>query len=790
MLRGVPVRTVASMVVVAQPIKFSEQDPRAMLRHLDQWARYSLGTPEAWTSVLERCGQWADYSGRNQVLLASYGVVGPVAGVATWERVPSTEPDRACAVRTGEHGLPVRVPVVDQGDVVTDRTRQTGRSDSVAGSHRWELVFAAEQLARRPAVGTVTPVSVPSLSDREWAEAVRVASGRMTGRTPRSVKDPVEQLAVLAGRVSHGSGRVRLGEELAGQAGWLVGDRVGRVTGPMPGFDPSGLLSRDRWQTAVDVRRSADVVLSAVSFAVGVELTSSPLPRHGLVDDREVPAGRRNYLAPADLRGLPLGVWVEAGPYKRAEWLARGVAGAAGVGAFMRVNDRSYLAVYETKGGAMWRLETTGRGAHLGLVGEGVSESSAEAKRDVATALSDRFPDAAAAVEAVTTNRVVSGAFGWSALPEGRDDRTQHRQFDERITAMIAPGPGGRWQTWVSVDGQQRQGPHAPDPTAARTIADGLARGALLELSAVTPSRADAMVRDLATGGTKWQRADLVSVVGHRLTDHDRIELAATTDPGLLTQLMRDTGVLAPVTILSVLRAEQVDVEAVYPLAATIGLPTPEAIRAIHDGWNVDRLTVGRELHASVEELRAAGCNATEMLAVAPREELRRLDQREHTWELAAPTLVEAGYSIADAVRHLSVHAPTPETFAAGVAVLVESPVEAFSLAGRHAQVADLAVLSERYGLDPVETAGVVAAGCVPVEKAVGVIAQRCDGDPDTTASLSARYLGLVEYETTAIMRGEPLAEVTHIGTAIHAELDTAARNAPDTALTISIEPA
>ncbi|HRD99940.1 MAG TPA: hypothetical protein PLV68_01505, partial [Ilumatobacteraceae bacterium] len=286
------------------------------------------------------------------------------------------------------------------------------------------------------------------------------------------------------------------------------------------------MTGRERWQSAVDVRRSVDQVMAAVSFAVGVELTSSPLPRHGLVDDREVRAGRRNYLAPSDLRGLPLGVWVEAGPYKRGEWLARGVAGAVGVGGFMRVNDRSYLAVYETKAGAMWRLETTGRGAHLGLVGQGESETFDDAKRDVAAALAERFPDAAAAIDAVTTNRVVSGNFGWAKLPEGRDDRTQHRRYDEHVTAMISPGPGGRWQTWVSVDGEQRQGPYAPNPTAARTVADGLARGALLELASVTPSRANEIVRDLATGDSAWNRAELVAVIGPRLTDADRHELA------------------------------------------------------------------------------------------------------------------------------------------------------------------------------------------------------------------------------------------------------------------------
>jgi hypothetical protein len=778
------------MVVIAKPFRFDDGDPRTMLRHLDQWARYSLGTPEAWGSTLERCGQWADYSARNQLLLASYGVAGAVAGAATWDRVPSVEPGRGCAVRAGEHGLPVRVPVIEAGEVATDRMRSAGRSASVAGSHRWELVFAAEQLARRPAVGSLTSGAVPAMSDREWAEAVRVASGRMTGRTPRTVKGPEEQLAVLAAKVSHGPNRVRLGGELAAQAAWLVADRVGRAEGPMPSVDPSGLMSRERWQTGVDVRRSVDRVLAALSFAVGAELTSSPLPRHELVDDREVRAGRRNYLAPADLRGLPLGVWVEAGPYKRAEWLARGVAGAVGVGAFMRVNDRSYLAVYETKSGAVWRLETTGRGAHLGLVGQGESESLDAGKRDVAAALADRFPDAAAAIDAVTTNRVVSGSFGWSALPEGHDDRTQHRQYDERVTAMVTPGPGGRWQTWVSVDGRQRQGPYAPDANAARTVADGLARGALLEQASVTPSRANEIVRDLATSESRWDRSDLVAVIGHRLTDTDRAELATTNNPERLTELMRDTGVLAPTTMLHVLRAEDLDVDVVYPLAVSMGAPVPDAIRVIHERWDVDPLTVGRELGADVDELRAAGCSPAEMLAVAPREELRRLDQREHTWELAAPTLIESGYTIAEAVRHLAAHAPTPETFAAGVAVLVDAPVEAFSLAGRHAQVEDLAALSERYGLDPNETAATVAAACVPVDRAVGVIALRCSGEGDATASLCGRHLGLVEYETTAIMRGEPLADIAERSTEIHTQPNDAARDTVDAAPSITMEPA
>ena len=68
------------MVVIARPIVFDEDSPAPMYRHLDRWAAHRLATPEAWGSMVERCAQWVDYSPRNQVLLASYGVVGPVAG--------------------------------------------------------------------------------------------------------------------------------------------------------------------------------------------------------------------------------------------------------------------------------------------------------------------------------------------------------------------------------------------------------------------------------------------------------------------------------------------------------------------------------------------------------------------------------------------------------------------------------------------------------------------------------------------------------------------------------------
>jgi len=771
-VRCVAKRIVPVMVVVGQPIRFDEDDPRSMLRHLDAWSRRSLVSAEAWGSTLERCDQWLDYSARNQVLLASYGVAGPVAGSATWERVPSTESGRGCAVRAGEHGLLVRVPVVESGAVSSDKSRVAARSNSVVGSHRWEPVFALEQLARRPVSGALVSPSVAPMAAREWSEAVRVASGRMLGRTPRRVDDPAEQLAVLASKVAHGAGRTRLESDHRMQVAWLVSSRVGMQATPPPAFDPCELPSRDRWRLLVDVRHASSVVLAAVSHGVGVDLAASPLPRHEATVDREVSPGRRNYLAPADVRGLPLGVWVEAGPYTRAEWLARGVAGGVGRAAFMRVNDRSYLAAYETRGGSMWRLETVGRGAHHGLVAEGTSGTLIAAKDSARDALRDRFPEVAHAVETSVGGGVASPAFGWVRLPGGRDERTEHRVFDERVAAMVAPGPGGQWQSWVTVDGGNRQGPHSPDAAAAKVVADGLAHGALMELAAVAPDRANAMVRDLASGGGTWNRDQLVSIVGHRLTDTDRTSLAETKDMRTLTRHLLDVGVLAPATILGVLHAEVASIDAVTAVVPSLGMPTPEAIRLLHRDWGVDRVDVGASLGATVGELRAAGCSAVEMFAAAPREELRRLDAREQTWVAVAPTLIEAGYSVAQAVEHMAAHAPTPEAFAAGVTAIVESPLEAFAFAARRAGGEDLAVLSERYELSPVEAAKTMAIACVPAHTAAEAVLVRCEGDLDVTADVCERYLGLSADQTRAFLVDGPTTPIVPIGLAANYDLD------------------
>lgn len=753
------------MVVIARPFRFDGDDPRPMLRHLDGWARKALATPEGWASVLERCGQWVDRSPRNQVLLASYGVVGQVAGSATWATVASTEEGRPCAVRSGEHGLPIRVPVLDSDGVTSERSRAGGRSRTVAATWRWEQVYAVEQLARRPALSELSVAAVRAMSERDRLEAVRVASGRMLGRTPRKIGEPFEQLAMLAGRVHHGSGRVRLSRELATQAAWLVADRVGWAPGAMVTFDPGSLSARERWRTAVDVRYATDRLLVAVSHAIGVDLTASPLPRHDFVDDQVVAPGRRNYLAPADVRALPIGVWVEAGPYTRGEWLARGVAGGAGVAAFLRVNDRSYLAAYETKAGAMWRLETSGRGAHHGLVAEGTAEDLLAAKDGARAALAERYPEAAQVVELDFTASVVSPAMGWVAVP-GRDDRSERRVFDERVAAMVSPGPGGRWQTWVTVDGTPRQGPLEATSADARSASETLAKGALMELATHTPDRANALVYDLATTDV-WERGQLVALVGHRLTDSDRSELAATDNPARLVELMCKVSVLAPVTMMHVLHAEGVGASTAIELVPSIGLAAPDAIRMLHGEWGTGRLDAGIALGATVEELRTAGCSSTELLTVAPREELRRLDGREHTWTLVGPTLVEAGYTPAEAVDQLAAHAPSPVAFAAGVTAIVDDPTTAFSYASRRASVADLATLAERYALDPADVAAVMSTSGFAAADTVAVLAALCPNDTEWTVELAGRFYDRADVEVAAAADDGRRADVVPIRTII-----------------------
>src|SRR5918994_3542462 len=368
---GSPVRHGAGMARNLARIEFTTF--LEMAAHLDGWAADGLTDSAAWEDVLVGSQAWLDYSARNQVLLASYGAEGPVAGAETWRLVPSTTEGRGCAVRAGEHGYPVRVPVTTGGT----------EPDPYLGGHRptratvsrweWRPVFSVGQLARRPAPDALVPTEVPlSLAgpagEGEFLAAVRkVAAATVRGRLSRS-DDPHRVLAEAAGRLRRSSKRPELDPVGRVQVAWLVADRVGRAaTDRPPGFDPGGLTTRGRWERLQDVLEPARKLIAALGVAIGADLVASPLPRMEVVDDRVVPAGRRHRLPAASLEQLPIGRWITVGPYTAAEWAARGEQ-ASGRGAFLRLNKTAYLVAVETGEGAAWRPEDVAPRTRHGLL--------------------------------------------------------------------------------------------------------------------------------------------------------------------------------------------------------------------------------------------------------------------------------------------------------------------------------------------------------------------------------------------------------------------------------------
>jgi hypothetical protein len=269
-----------------------------------------------------------------------------------------------------------------------------------------------------------------------------------------------------------------------------------------------------------------------------------------------------------------------------------------------------------------------------------------------------------------------------------------------------------------------------------------------------------------------WDRGVLVAAVGHRLAETDRRQLADTEELSRLVEPMSAAGVLAPATMLHVLHAEGVDAVAAAALVPAIGMGTSDAIRVLHDIWGADRLDTAAVLGATAEELRAAGCTAVELLAAAPRETLRSLDARESTWQRVGPSLLEAGYSQAEAIAHLAAHAPTPETFAVGVTTIIDDPLTAFAYSARRAGGDDLAVLSERYGLAPAEAAAVFASAGVALDRAIEATLVRCEHDVDATYELAVGVLGADESYVTAVLAGDVANVVGFTSAVPHGEAE------------------
>lgn len=738
-----------------------------MAAHLDRWAGAALTDPDAWEAVLVGAQSWLDYSPRNQALLASYGADGPVAGTETWRLVPSTAPDRGCAVRAGEHGYPVRVPITTGGaepDPYLGGTRPTR-----AAVERWEWrpVFAIDQLARRPAPDALVPVELPaSLTGPGGADAFldaarRVATSTVRGRLPK-LEDPHQVLADAAGRLPRTSKRPPLDSLLRDQAAWLVADRIGRAPHARPPtLDPSAWPPRERWERLLDVLEPARKLTAGLGVVVGVDLVASPLPRMTVVDDRVVPAGRRHRLPAASLEQLPIGRWVSVGPYTRAEWAARG-EDAAGQGAYLRLNKSAYLVAVEIGDTARWRLEDVASRTGNGLLVIGTAVDLDTARTDAVATVRDRYPALAAPTD--LASRAPGGtAPRWEAMPGQGRSAAELRHLTDQITLYVIPGPGGRWMPAVQTGptGVLERLPLTRTIEEARDVAELAGHRAARAIAVADPVRLDAIVTELADSDD-YTRTELAALIGHHLDEPDRLRLDHAP-PKELAELLGAAG-LTPATSVAVLRAEHVDADTMAGLLPTIGVPMPDAIRVLRERWDLPGIDAATALGATAQEMRDAGCTAGEIMATRPREILRALPEDPHLWELAAGTMAAAGHRPHVISAHLAAHAPTLDAFAAGLAAGVDDHDTGLITAARSGATGDqLAAASEAYGLSPNEAAQCLVAGGATPEVVLDTLDARCDRDSDTVLTIAAD-VGLTADVIDAWRHPAPVTGLASIG--------------------------
>ncbi|MFZ6003046.1 MAG: hypothetical protein ACOYXM_03865 [Actinomycetota bacterium] len=713
-----------------------------MAAHLDRWAGSSLTDPDSWQDVLVGSQSWLDYSARNQALLASYGADGPVAGTETWRLVPSTEPDRGCAVRTGEHGYPVRVPITTGGAEPDPYLGGTRPTRAAVEQWEWRPVFAIDQLARRPAPDALVPVELPASligpgADEAFLAATRrVATSTVRGRLPKQ-DDPHRVLADAAGRLPRTSKRPALDGALQDQVAWLVADRVGRAPAEHPPrLDPSGWPPRERWERLLDVLEPARKLTAGLGVVVGVDLVASPLPRMTVVDDRVVPAGRRHRLPAASLEQLPVGRWVTVGPYTRAEWAARG-EDAAGQGAYLRLNKSAYLVAVEVGDTARWRLEDVAARTGNGLLAAGTAPDLDSARADAVATVRDRYPALTAPAE-LTRPAPGGTPRGWESMPGEGHSAAELRHLTDQITLYVIPGPGGRWMPAVHAgpSGDLERLPLTRTIDEARSAAELAGHRAARAIAVADPVRLDGIVTELA-GSSDYTRAELAALIGHHLDESDRLRLD-DAPPGELVELLGAAG-LTPATTVAVLRAEQVDADTMAGLLPTIGVPMPDAIRVLRERWDLPGIDAATALGATAQEMRDAGCSATEIMAARPRDILRALPEDPRLWELAAGTMATAGHRPHVVAAHLVAHAPTLDTFAAGLASGIDDADTGLATAARSGATGNqLAAASEAYGLSPSQAAShLLAAGTSP-DVVLDTLDARCDHDTDTVVTIAA----------------------------------------------------
>ena len=705
------------MAVQLRPISFGSY--AEMAGHLDRWAARTLTTPEAWEAALVGSHAWLEFAPRNQVLLLSYGIDGPVAGAETWRFVPSTE-GRGCGVRAGEHGFPVRVPITTGGREPDPFVGGTRPTRSHVERWEWRPVFSLDQLARRPLPGSLRPVEIPEAltgdgGHHEFTLAVGwVVTATVRGRLPRGT-DPHRMLGDAAGRLRRSADRPELIPTLREQVAWLVAERVGHAPVARPAeFDPSLIKPRERWERLLDVLDPARRLTASLGVTIGVDLVGTSLPRMQVVDDRVVPAGRRHRLPPATFDALPLGQWVSVGPYTAAEWLARGEL-ASGKGAFLRLNKSAYVVAVENGAAVTWRLEDIAARTGNGRLATGQSIDLNAVRNDVAVALEGRYP-ALTQTETTTTDK-----------------------------AHIAS-----------------------------TMFEG------------GPVKFDYAVAAFADGGA-YTREGLATLIGPRLSDADRHGLA-DADHEVLSRIVGAAG-LTSATTVAVLHADCCPADTAARLLPMLGVPMSDAIRALEGRWDIHKIEAARMVGATGAEMRSAGCTASEILALRPDSILRNLPNEPHLWELAAGTMATSNHSTITIVGHLVDHAPSAETFAAGLVAAVDDPTVGVGIASRlRAQPEFIAAASERYGLTPTETAHILRAEDAPWTQALAVVGHRCDFDDaavlDAWSGTSLETPDVV-IDTSRARSGITSIGGTDIGTAdeLLAMLPHASRAAPPTPL-------
>jgi len=736
-----------------------------MATHLDRWAARHLTSPEAWSQALVDAQAWLDYSARNQVLLASYGADGPVAGAETWRLVPSVEPDRGCAIRAGEHGYPVRVPVTTGGSEPDPYLGGVRPTRAAVERWEWRPVFSVEQLARRPAPDATIPVEIPDAlvdtsSPDAFLSAVRkVATSTVRGRLPAS-GDPHEVLVNAAGRLPRGK-RPAVDGVLADQVAWLVADRVGHATtsGPPP-VDPTGWPPRERWERLVDVLEPARKLTAALGVASGVDLVASPLPRMTVVDDRVVPAERRHRLPAASLEQLPIGRWVTVGPYTAAEWAARGET-ATGAGAYLRLNKTAYLVAVETGTDASWRLEDVAARTGHGLLATGSAPDLDTARAAAVATVRDRYP----ALSEPADRRPSPGGAArvWEPMPGQGRTAAELRHLTDQITLYVIPGPGGRWMPAIHTGptGVLERLPLTRTIDEARSAAELAGHRAARALSVADPVRLDQIVTELADSGD-YTRTELVALIGPRLDDADRQHLDDPT-PADLVDVLGHAG-LTPAATIAVLHAEQIEPEAMAQLLPTIGIPMLDAIETLRSRWNLTGLEAATALGATAAEMRDAGCTPTEVMAARPRDILRALPDDPHLWELAAGTMTGAGHRPHVVAAHLVAHAPTLDAFAAGLSVGIDDPDHGLAAAARAGASGDqLAAASEAYGLTPAQAGAALHDAGIITDIVLDTLDARCEHDSDAVTAI-ADGLGITGEAISVWQNPASVASIASIG--------------------------